>query len=141
AGVIAGIVAEPLPAAVVGLAGVTIAAATGLFGDASESTRVLLSGFADPTVWLIFAAFMFSLGFERTGLGRRLALALVRRLGGSTLGLGYAIALGDLALAPFIPSNAARSGGVVLSVVRAIPPIYDPGGPRSRDQSEPDPTA
>jgi L-tartrate/succinate antiporter len=124
AGVIVGIVAQPVPAAVVGLCGVTIAAASGTFGDAGESARFLLGGFADPTVWLIFAAFMFSLGFERTGLGRRLALALVRRLGGSALGLGYAITLGDLAMAPFIPSNAARSGGVVLSVVRAIPPLY-----------------
>jgi len=93
----------------------------------------MLAGFSDGTVWLIFGAFMFSLGVERTGLGRRLALLLVRRLGGSALGLGYAIFFADLALAPFIPSNAARSGGIVLSVVRAIPPLYGSApGPTAR---------
>jgi L-tartrate/succinate antiporter len=134
AGVIAGLITEPLPAAAVGLLGVTVAAAAGFFGaDPADATRWLLGGFADPTVWLIFGAFVFSLGFERTGLGRRLALLLVRRLGGTTLGLGYAIFLGDLLLAPFIPSNAARSGGIVLSVVRAIPPLYGSApGPSAR---------
>jgi L-tartrate/succinate antiporter len=132
AGVIVGVITEPVPAAVVGLIGLLVAAASGAFGDAAEATRWLLTGFSDATVWLIFAAFMFSLGFERTGLGRRLALLLVRRLGGSALGLGYAITLGDLVLAPFIPSNSARSGGIVLSVVRAIPPLYG---------SQPGPTA
>jgi len=38
---------------------------------------------------------------------------LVRTLGKRTLGLGYAIALSDLVLAPFMPSATARSGGTI----------------------------
>ena len=53
---------------------------------------------ANTIVWLIFAAFMFTVGYAQTGLGRRIALHLVRLLGHRTLGLGYAVALADLAL-------------------------------------------
>ena len=42
-------------------------------------------------------------------IGRRIALLLVRTLGGKTLGLGYAIMFTDLVLAPFTPSNTARA--------------------------------
>jgi len=83
-------------------------------------------------VWLIFGAFVFSIGYEKTGLGRRVALLLVRSLGRRTLGLGYAIALADLVLAPGTPSNTARSAGTIFPVIRAIPRLYG---------SEPGPTA
>ena len=89
-----------------------------------DSIRWALTGFADSTVWLMFVAFMFALGYAKTGLGRRIALLLVRRLGGRTLGLGYAIALADLVLAPFVPSNTARSGGIVFPIVENIPVLY-----------------
>ena len=56
-----------------------------------------LRGFSDGTVWLIFGALVFSTGYEKTGLGRRIALSLVRVMGKSTLGLGYAVMLADLA--------------------------------------------
>jgi L-tartrate/succinate antiporter len=49
---------------------------------------------------------------------------LVKLLGRRTLGLGYAIALSDLVLAPFMPSNTARSGGTIYPVVKNIPPLY-----------------
>jgi citrate:succinate antiporter/L-tartrate/succinate antiporter len=80
-------------------------------------------------VWLIFGAFVFSIGYGKTGLGRRVALWLVRALGGRTLGLGYAIALADLALAPGTPSNTGRSAGTIFPVIRSIPGLYgsEPG--------------
>jgi L-tartrate/succinate antiporter len=67
---------------------------------------------------------MFGLGYEKTGLGRRIALGLVRGLGGRTLGLGYAVALADLVLAPFTPSNTARSGGMIYPIIKSIPALY-----------------
>jgi L-tartrate/succinate antiporter len=76
---------------------------------------------------LIFAAFVFAMGYEKTGLGRRIALVLVKWLGGRTLGLGYAIALSDLALAPFTPSNTARSAGTIFPVIVGIPGLYGSG--------------
>lgn len=41
------------------------------------------------------------------------------------MGLGYAIAITDLILAPFIPSNAARSGGTIYPIVSSICPMFD----------------
>jgi L-tartrate/succinate antiporter len=48
----------------------------------------------------------------------------VKRLGRRTIGLGYAVALGDLALAPFTPSNTARSACTLYPIVTSIPPLY-----------------
>jgi L-tartrate/succinate antiporter len=67
---------------------------------------------------------MFALGYEKTGLGRRIGLTLVRTLGRRTLGLGYAITIADLILAPFTPSNTARSGGTIFPVIRNLPGLY-----------------
>jgi L-tartrate/succinate antiporter len=125
AAVIAALITEPLPGAAIGFIGVTVAAALGLVGKTpADATKWALSGFANDAVWLIFAANMFALGYEATGLGRRIALLLVKALGRSTLGLGYAIALSDLVLAPVMPSNTARSGGTVYPIVKNIPPLY-----------------
>lgn len=86
--------------------------------------RWALSGFSNGTVWLIFIAFMFAMGYDKTGLGRRISLFMVKHMGKKTLGLGYAVALSDLALAPFMPSNTARSGGTIFPVIENIPPLY-----------------
>jgi L-tartrate/succinate antiporter len=124
-GVIVALIFEPIPAAAVGFIGVTVAVTLRLIGEnPADALKWGLSGFSDSTVWLIFAAFMFAEGYEKTGLGKRLALLLVKYLGKSTLGLGYAVSLADLVLAPFIPSNTARSGGTVFPIVKSIPPLY-----------------
>jgi di/tricarboxylate transporter len=34
--------------------------------------------FSSSTVWLVFGAFMFALGYEKTGLGHRIALVMVK---------------------------------------------------------------
>lgn len=125
AAVITGVILEPIPAAAIGLIGVAIAAATGLVDPRpGEAVRWCLSGFADTTVWLIFAAFIFALGYAKTGLGRRIALLFIKYLGKRSLGLGYSIALSDLVLAPFMPSNTARSGGTIYPIISNIPPMY-----------------
>jgi len=109
-----------------------LAAGLGLVrASPAEATAWALSGFANSTVWLIFAAYMFALGYSKTGLGRRIALHLVRVMGSRTLGLGYAIALADLVLAPFTASTTARNG-TTYPVVRHIPELY---GSRPNDKS------
>lgn len=125
AAVIVGVIAEPIPAATVGLAGVVTAAVLGLVHPSTaQATSWALSGFANNTVWLIFAAYMLALGYSKTGLGKRIALVLIRAMGKRTLGLGYAIALADLVLAPFTPSNTARSGGTIYPIISNIPELY-----------------
>lgn len=147
AGVIAGLMLEPLPGGAVGLIGVTVVALLSpfvLFAPAelakpgfkavNASMSWALSGFANSTVWLIFGAFMFALGYEKTGLGRRIALKLVKAMGRKTLTLGYAVMFSDLLLAPFTPSNTARSGGTIYPVIRNLPALYDskPNDPSAR---------
>src|SRR5262245_50525176 len=125
AAVIAGLITEPIPPAIIGMGGVIVAAALGLVRDTpAQSAQWALSGFGNATVWLIFAGYMFTLGYTQTGLGRRIALHLVRLLGGRTLGLGYAVTLADLALAPFTASATARSAGTIFPIVRQIPELY-----------------
>jgi L-tartrate/succinate antiporter len=143
--VIVALMLEPLPAAAVGLIGVTAAGLLQLpfpaavsgakgFSPTGEAIKWILSGFSNSTVWLIFGAFMFALGYEKTGLGKRIALLLVKGLGRRTLGLGYAVTFADLLLAPFTPSNTARSGGTIFPIIRGIPPLYQsyPNDPSSR---------
>jgi L-tartrate/succinate antiporter len=133
--VITAIIAEPIPAAALGLAGVSAAAVLGLVRDTpAASAQWALSGFGNTIVWLIFAAFMFTVGYAQTGLGRRVALHLVRALGHRTLGLGYAVALAELVFAPFTPSATARSAGTIYPVISHIPQLYGshPGDGTSR---------
>ena len=133
--VIIALITEPIASAAVRLIGVTLITVLGLpfsaaqkadpsFKLPAEAIKWALAGFSNSVVWLIFGAFVFAMGYEKTGLGRRIALVLVRWLGGRTLGLGYAITLADLALAPFTPSNSARSAGTIFPVVRGIPGLY-----------------
>jgi L-tartrate/succinate antiporter len=72
--------------------------------------------FSSSTVWLVFGAFMFALGYEKTGLGHRIAL-VIKVMGRNTLSLGYATTLTDAILAPVTPSNTARSAGTIYPVV------------------------
>ncbi|SDG87633.1 anion permease [Propionivibrio dicarboxylicus] len=126
AAVVTGLVLEPIPAAAIGIMGVTLSAVLLLVDPKpAGSLRWALSGFSNSIVWLIFIAFMFAKGYENTGLGRRIGLHLVRLLGKDTLGLGYAIALADLVIAPFTPSVTARSGGTIYPIIKNIPPLYD----------------
>src|SRR4051794_35494998 len=133
AAVITGLILESMPVGAVGLIGLTVAGVGGYIDpDPTKSLRWMLAGFAESTVWLIVGAFVFSIGYRKSQLGRRIALVLVQKLGSNTLGLGYAVAMSDFLLAPATPSNTARSGGIVYPIISNIPRIYG---------SEPGPTA
>lgn len=124
--VIVGLILEPVPAALIGLVGVSIAAVFNIVGaDSKESVKWALSGFSNGVIWLIFAAFMFALGYKKSGLGKRIALLLVKYLGKTTLGLGYAVAFADGILAPFMPSNTARSAGTIYPIAINIPQMFN----------------
>ena len=67
---------------------------------------------------------MLAMGYEKTGLGRRIALLLVRALGRNSLLLGYAATFSDTILALVTPSNTARSAGTMFPIMINLPPIY-----------------
>ncbi|MFC3847726.1 DASS family sodium-coupled anion symporter [Helicobacter baculiformis] len=127
-GMVLGMILEPIPASLVAVISIVVCVVLRIgpstqHVSAGAAITWGLSGFANKTVWLVFIAFMLGLGYEKSGLGRRIALWLIRLLGKTTLGLGYAVALADLVLAPFIPSNSARSGGILYPIVSNIPPL------------------
>ena len=125
-GVIVGLILEPIPPALLGLVGVSFAASFGMVGETAKASRAwALSGFSNGVIWLIFAAFMFALGYKKSGLGKRIALLLVKALGKTSLGLGYAVAIADGVLSPFMPSNTARSAGTVFPIAINIPQMFN----------------
>ena len=119
AATIAGLILQPVPGGAVVLMAITLAALMG-----GLTIHQALAGYADPTVWLVMAAFFISRALINTGLARRIALFFVRLFGRSSLGVCYSLALSDMILASIIPSNAARSGGVILPIVRSIAELY-----------------
>lgn len=102
-------------------------------GSTSKSVSAALSGFSNPTIWLIVSAFFIARAVIKSGLGERLAYFFVRIFGRSTLGLAYGLGLADLVLSPAIPSNTARAGGVVYPIMRSIirATSADPDDPES----------
>ena len=117
---IAGIITAPLPMSAIAIIGATVAALTDVISmaDVVKSTGTDL-------VWLIVLAFFISRGVIKTGLGHRVALLFMRLLGKSTLGLGYGLAITELAMAPAMPSITARAGGVLRPIARAIAEVLD----------------
>lgn len=124
---IIGSILRPVPGGAVVLLGITAVALSGAL-PVSEA----LKGYADPIVWLVLAAFMISRGMIKTGLGRRIAFLFIRAIGRHSLGLGYALASTDMLLASVVPSNGARSGGIIFPIAKSLAEAYD---------SEPGPTA
>ena len=116
---IAGLILQPIPGGALVLLAVTLSA---LVGGLTISQA--LGGFGDPTVWLVMASFFISRALLNTGLARRIALFFVRQFGKSSLGICYALTVSDCILASIIPSNGARSGGVILPIVRSIADLY-----------------
>src|SRR4030088_2488207 len=96
AAVIAGLILESMPVGAVGLIGLTVAGVMGYVEpDPNKSLRWMLGGFSESTVWLIGGPFVFSIGYRKSGLGRRPPLMLVRRAGRRAICLGYAVAFSD----------------------------------------------
>lgn len=137
-GTIIGFILQPLPNAPVGLIGVSAAMIAGSrwipehisaeTGETVEATMQwgpltiseVLAGFGNSTAWLIAAAFIIADGFVITGLGRRIALIFLAKLGKTPLGLAYGLGAADLVVSPGTPSLTARYGGVVYPLVRSI---------------------
>lgn len=113
--VILGFILEPLPLGAVAFIGITVIALT-----KTLTVGEVLSGFSSGAMWLIISAFMFARAFMKTGFGRRVAYCILRAIGGSTLTVGYSLAISDLILSPATPSSMARAGGILFPIARSI---------------------
>ncbi len=121
-GVIIGIIFKAAPMGTMAMLGITLCAATEVLapGDPVKSISNALSGFGNATIWLIGLAFFIARGFIKTGLGTRLAYYFISVFGKGSLGLVYGLNTADLILAPAIPSNTARAGGVIYPIMKSI---------------------
>ncbi|MFP1744286.1 DASS family sodium-coupled anion symporter [Lonsdalea britannica] len=121
------IVANVLPIGAIGIISITLFALTYAAGDKtpSASIQTALSDLNSSLIWLIVVAFMIARGFIKTGLGRRIALQMIRLLGKRTLGLAYGLAFADLVLSPAMPSNTARCGGVIYPIADSLARSFD----------------
>lgn len=126
---IAGIILKALPMGAVAMIGIAATALTGTLSIADS-----MSGFSDVVIWLIVLAFFISRGFIKTGLGARIAYSFMALLGRRTLGLSYGLAATDLVLAPAMPSNTARGGGIIMPIMASLARAYGskPGDGSSR---------
>ncbi len=113
---ILGIIFKPLPMGPVAMMGLLAATLTGSINLAKEG----LTGYGSSIVWLIVYVFFIARGFIKTKLGTRIAYFFVSILGKNTLGLGYGLVFTELLIAPVIPSNAARAGGVMYPILKSI---------------------
>lgn len=135
---IVAIILKPMPMGAVTIIGMITAVLTGLVPLTASSDNpgavYGLIGFSNGTIWLIVMAFLISRGFIKTGLGRRIALFFVSKVGGKMLGVSYGLALADLVLAPAIPSATARGGGIMAPIMKSVALTYDstPGPTRRR---------
>lgn len=115
AATIVGLILKPLPMGVMALLGMV-----GLCLARTLTLKEALSGFGNPTIWLVVVAFFISRGIVKTGLGERIAYLFVERFGKKPLFLAYSLIASDLVIAPAMPSNTARAGGILAPIVQSL---------------------
>lgn len=82
AATIVSILTAPLPTGAIMFIALTVAYFTGTL-----TLKEDLAGFSSGTVWLIFSAYILSLGFVKSGLGKRIAYFMLSKFGGSSTGI------------------------------------------------------
>lgn len=129
---IVGCITKPLPIGGTTLIGLIVTVLVGLApvqNEVNPKTGAvnagILSAFSNSASWLIAMAFIMAYGISKTGLGNRIAYWMIRRFGKRSIGIAYAITGLEIVLGALIPSNSARTGGVVWPVTESISKDYD----------------
>jgi DASS family divalent anion:Na+ symporter len=132
---ILGIILKAAPMGTMCMIAIAVTAFTQVLapGEAGKSITLALRGFGDKVIWLIGISFFIARGFIKTGLGNRIAFLFIRVFGKSSLGLAYGLGLADLCLAPAIPSNTARGGGIIYPIMKSMAMSFgsDPDKPET----------
>jgi anion transporter len=114
-GTIVGVITTPLPLGAVAMLGLGAAMLTKVLTFAEA-----FSAFSTEIPWLIAVAYFLAGGFIKSGLGNRIAYAIVSAFGKTTLGLTYSLVAAEALLSPAIPSVAARAGGIFFPLCKAL---------------------
>ena len=134
AGTIAAIIGKAMPIGALSVLAITAVALTGVTNDSPKLAALdAISGFSNGLIWLIGLAIMISQSLTKTNLGKRVGYYTIKLFGKSTLGVGYALTISELFLAPITPSNTARGGGIIHPIMRSI---ADSFGSSKKDGTE-----
>lgn len=127
--VIVGIIFKPIPMGGVAFLGMTVLALTRVL-----TFDQIFHALGGSIVWLVMCAFFVAKGFLASGLARRIAYRMMALLGSRTIGLSYGMIACDFILAPAIPSDTARAGGVIYPILKGLAKSYGshPHDPSSR---------
>lgn len=126
---LSGMILKPMP-----LGSITLMSLLILILTKVLTFQQAFSGFSQPVVWLIAAAFFIARGFIKTGLGLRLSYKIMSFAGNSTLGLAYSLVFTEFLIGPAIPSVTARSGGIFFPIVESLSKAFGshPDGTRKK---------
>ena len=125
-GTIAAIIGKAMPIGAVSIVAMALVAITGVTNDKPAAAIAdALSGFSNSLIWLIGISIMISRGLIKTGLGARIGYYFISLFGRKTLGIGYALSVSELILAPVTPSNTARGGGIIHPIMKSIANSFD----------------
>lgn len=120
-GTVVAIIGKAMPIGAIAILAITSVALTGVTNDSpSGAIKDALSGFSNSLIWLIGIAIIISRGLAKTGLGNRIGYYFISLFGRKTIGIGYALALSELVIAPVTPSNTARGGGIIHPIMKSI---------------------
>lgn len=92
-------------------------------GSLVRSPAFALSGFSSSALWLLITGFIISIAMVETGIARRTALHLIKIFGKTPSGAILAPMFANLLVAPFTPSNTARTVAM-LPIVEGIAETY-----------------
>ena len=120
AGTIIALIAQPIPMGASVLVAMTLLVLTNTLSAARA-----LAGFSIQQVWMIFSAFIFARAMMTSGLGQRVAYAFIKSFGKSSLALGYCLAATNLVIAPFVPSDTGRGGGLIYPIARSLAAAFE----------------
>src|SRR3546814_7285151 len=92
------------------------------------------SGFASPAFWLVFGGLVIGAAVDRTGLGQRIARALVGRFRGGYLSTVTGVVTVCLALGFLMPSTMSRVILLLPIVLALAERLGYPDGSRGRTE-------
>ncbi|PSR54264.1 anion permease [Adhaeribacter arboris] len=121
-GIILGIILKAAPMGTLSMLAIAVVTLTGMLApdDPEKAISLALSGFSNTIIWFITVSVFIARGFIKSGLGTRIAYFFIKKFGRTPLGLAYSLSFADFILAPAIPGNTARAGGIIYPIMQSI---------------------
>ena len=91
------------------------------------SLKAVSYGLINQTPWIVLFAFMISEAVIKTKLGSILAYSILSFTGRNKYSTIYSMTWLSFFIAPFLPSNSARSAGIIIPIADAVIDSYSKG--------------